>query len=297
MSVLDNKKRNKTVRQEIVKLSKTFFKQKYLEIVLKDLWDCQDTGGFVAVVKGIIPSRDWNKGCSNINQRCLNVEQRCSKYPDEFHEEESVDITQADTLFPVVACWPLDNEGSAQHLGLAISNRSRHKCRKCLINKKDIRTPGVVGQLRNYEASNAMARAAEKALRKKYCGVEDLTATDHAALETCAFFNILKTPTLHNSPQRGKISSNPYSSCPYDDLHTMSEGLLKAWVVWTVICAASVEQLDPRHYHDGLHVLDSKLMSFPSIMVPEVLRRHRFPQVNNVVETYKACIGIITNVV
>lgn len=191
-------------------------------------------------------------------------------------------MTDAITLFPTVACWPLDNQGAATHLCLAISNRSRHKCRKCLIQAHQLCVPGLVAERRNFQESNLLAKAAQDALVKKWRGEENLTETEQEALRRCAFLNIMKTPTLLNDQQRCTISSDPYLSCPYDDLHTLSEGLLKAWVVWTVICMASVAQVDPQHYEHVLDTLDSQLMSFPSVMIPEVLRRHRFPQVNNV---------------
>lgn len=62
MSILANNKRNKTVRREIVKLTKAYFQQKFLELVLRNVYDAQESGGFVAAVTGIIPSPDWSNG-------------------------------------------------------------------------------------------------------------------------------------------------------------------------------------------------------------------------------------------
>lgn len=62
MSILANKRRNKTVRKEIIKLTKIYFQQKFLEIVLEDVYKAQRCGGFAAVVKGLIPGIDSSNG-------------------------------------------------------------------------------------------------------------------------------------------------------------------------------------------------------------------------------------------
>lgn len=196
---------------------------------------------------------------------------------------EEIDISSAKLLFPVIACWPLDNQGAAAHLCLAISCRSRHKCRKCLIQDPGIRTPGLIGPKRDFEEANTLACNAEAALVKQWKGDNPLTLEDQQHLKRCQYLNIQKTPLLYVDKQHCLLSKDPYSTCPYDDLHTLSEGLLKGWAIWTVVCIASVAELDPTNYELGLHRLDSKLMGFPSVMIPEILRRHRFPQVSKVV--------------
>lgn len=67
MSVLANKRRNKTVRREIVRLTNTYFQQKYLELVLEDIYKAQRSGGFLAIVDGVIPSPDSTNGSFNSN--------------------------------------------------------------------------------------------------------------------------------------------------------------------------------------------------------------------------------------
>lgn len=193
------------------------------------------------------------------------------------------EVADAKILYPAVACWPLDNQGASAHLCLAISNRSRHKCRKCLIQNDGIRLPGAVGERRDFCHDNALAKRSQQLLHKKWKGEEALSELEKATLRQCTYLNILKTPLLYMAKQRCSDSNNPYLSCPYDDLHTLSEGLLKGWVVWTVICVAAVAELDKEKYDIDLHLLDSKLMGFPSVMIPEILRRHRFSQVSNIV--------------
>lgn len=176
----------------------------------------------------------------------------------------------------------MDNQGAASHLCLAIGNRSRHKCRKCLIQAPHINTPGMVGNSRNFEAENQLRSDAQKALVQQWSAAELLTPQDKQCLQRCSYLNLHKVPVAYLEKQHCFLPKDPYLQCPFDDLHTLSEGLLKGWVVWAVVCVASVAQLDPQRFELSLHTLDSALMGFPSVMIPEILRRHRFPQVGNV---------------
>lgn len=280
VSVLSNGRRNKTIRKEIVKLTKYYFQQKFLELVLEPLHQVQRRGGFAGIINGVIPSPDWCDGniiFGNVTVQQSNVAVRLGNVPS-----AEIDISQARILYPAVACWALDNQGSAAHLCLAISNRSRHKCRKCLINRTEITVPGLIGQQRNFFADITLALSAQKALTKKWKGTERLSEKERFYLQRCAFLNIQKMPVTYNIKECFSTFQDPYRSCPYDDLHTLSEGLMKAWVIWTVICIASVSYIDTNGFELSMHTLDSLLMGFPSVMIPEVLRRHRFPHVRNV---------------
>lgn len=198
----------------------------------------------------------------------------------ETYKSTFLDINEATVFYPAVACWALDNQGSAAHLCLAISNRSRHKCRKCLINSRDINYPGSVACARDFQSDKLLAIAAQKALVKQWKGTDRLTQREQLYIRDCVYRNIQKIPVTYNARERVCSLQDPYMSCPYDDLHTLSEGLMKSWVIWTVICLASVANLDSEKFELSLHTMDSLLMSFPSVMIPEILRRHRFPKVN-----------------
>lgn len=154
------------------------------------------------------------------------------------NDTSQVDVSDATFLFPALACWPLDNQGSASHLCLAISNKSKHKCRKCLIQAPDMLVPGRVGARRSFEEANIVASLALQALRKKLNGDEPLTDDDKNNLKRCTYMNVQKIPCFFMEKEHDFLNQDPYLLCPYDDLHTLSEGLLKGWVVWSVVCMA-----------------------------------------------------------
>lgn len=45
-----------------MKITKTYFQQKFLEIALKPIFEAQKSGGFKAIITGLIPSPEWETG-------------------------------------------------------------------------------------------------------------------------------------------------------------------------------------------------------------------------------------------
>lgn len=150
------------------------------------------------------------------------------------------------------------------------------------MKNSEITVPGFVGRPRSFEEAVETATFAQAVLRKHWEGIQPLTEAEKSCLQRCAYLNLQKVPCTFMKDEHVSLKQDPYLMCPYDDMHTLSEGLLKAWAVWTVVCMAAVAELDPSKFELSLHMLDSLLMGFPNLMIPEVLRRHRFPQVSYV---------------
>lgn len=221
----------------------------------------------MACVQGLIRNKDWGISIDTLTE---NI--------DTFDEDSSMDMTNTVTFMPAICCFAMDNQGAAAHLNLSISNKSRYRCRKCMVCAHNLQRPGQVGRPRPFHRSQAKACIAETALIHKWQG-EPLSDNERTAMEYCIRRNVMKVPVTFLDNQRYFGESNVYDSCPFDDLHTMCEGLLKNWVIWTVVCAASAAKLDPDKFGNALLRLDSALMSFPVLLVPEVLRRHKFNKV------------------
>lgn len=240
-----------------------------MEKVLEPIYNCQSIGGFVACVHGLIKSKDWGVPLDGTESNNLDID---------LAEDDTLDMTNTVIFFPAVCCFAMDNQGAAAHLNLSISNKSRYRCRKCFVSAKNLQRPGQCGRPRPFQKCQRKATIALDALCLKWKG-ELVSEAKKSALEYCIKRNVMKTPVTFMDKQRNFFESNVYDICPFDDLHTMCEGMLKNWVIWTVICAASASKLNPERFGNALLHLDSALMSFPVLLIPEVLRRHKFNKV------------------
>lgn len=262
MKILDNGQRTKKYRKELIRLCKIHFQDEFLKHVLDPIYKSQNSGGLVLSINPFDPHR--RQGSPLDGTIC--------------------DLSKVVYFIPDIAFYVCDNPGALSHLHLSVGPKSLYKCRRCLVPRHLTDTPGAVGAPRIYDQNLLRALTlARIALIRKWRN-ERLTELDEEltnAMKYCTSKCYIKCP-IEYIKDAVFDDFNIMESCPIDEFHTMSLGLLKNWVVWTaVIIATCVKRDTTNQYNDGLEEVDDILMTFPTHFIPENLKRHRFVKVGH----------------
>lgn len=265
LKLLDNKKRTLTYRKELIRLMKIHFQDEFLKNVLRPMYEAQDQGGIALSVSPVM------------NTLC--------EHGNDYASPPLLDMSRVEYFIPDIAFYVMDNPGALSHLHLSVSHASMYKCRRCLVTRDILTLPGSYGAKRKYDHGVKLHTTfARIALVRKWKG-ERIPDTDDLkpSFQYCKKYGHMKAPIAYLKDAIFD-DMDAMESCPVDEFHTMSQGLLKNWVVWVTVCIASLKNLDQGgQYGGGLEVMDTMLMKFPVHFIPEVLKRHHFMNVSYVI--------------